>query len=68
MPVAGQGRQVAGTLTYRSFSLLALMPLRFPAWPALRDIGGEQFAPSGEPAVQPQGTDTRCRYGFRVSR
>lgn len=47
---------IAGTLTYRFFSLLAPIPFCFAVLPALRSIGGEQVAPSGEPAVQPQGT------------
>jgi hypothetical protein len=29
------------------------MPFCFAVLPALREIGGEQVAPSGEPAVQP---------------
>jgi uncharacterized membrane protein YbhN (UPF0104 family) len=47
---------IAGTFTYRFFSLFAPMPFCFAVLPALRDIGGEQVAPSGEPAVQPQDT------------
>ena len=50
---------IAGTFTYRFFSLFATMPFCFAVLPALRDIGGEQVAPSGEPAVQPQDTPGR---------
>jgi hypothetical protein len=45
---------IAGTFTYRFFSLFALMPWCFAVLPTLRDIGGEQTAPSGEPTVQPR--------------
>lgn len=45
---------IAGMFAYRFFSLFAIMPFCFAALPALRSIGGQQTAPSREPAVQPQ--------------
>jgi hypothetical protein len=44
---------IAGTFTYRFFSLFAVLPFSFAALPALRGIGGEGNTPSREPAVQP---------------
>jgi uncharacterized membrane protein YbhN (UPF0104 family) len=45
---------IAGVFAYRFFSLFGFMPFSFAALPALRSIGGQQTAPSREPAVQPQ--------------
>lgn len=45
---------IAGVFAYRFLSLFAPMPFCFAALPALRTIGGQQAAPSHEPAVQPQ--------------
>jgi uncharacterized membrane protein YbhN (UPF0104 family) len=43
---------IAGTFTYRFFSLFAVMPFSFAVLPALRGIGGEGTSPSSEPAVE----------------
>jgi hypothetical protein len=59
---------IAGTLVYRFFSLFAPMPFCVAALPTLRDIGGEQDAPSSEPAVQPHGTLGRRRFRSRLDR
>jgi len=52
-PLAGA---IAGVFAYRFFSLFGPMPFCFAALPTLRSIGGQQTAPSGEPAVAPHGT------------
>jgi uncharacterized membrane protein YbhN (UPF0104 family) len=52
---------IAGTFTYRFFSLFPLMPCCFAALPALRALGGEENAPSSEAAVQPEGAPGATR-------
>jgi uncharacterized membrane protein YbhN (UPF0104 family) len=55
-PQAPLAAAIAGVFAYRFFSLFAIMPFSFAALPALRSIGGQQTAPSREPAVEPQNT------------
>jgi hypothetical protein len=50
-PLAGA---IAGVFAYRFFSLFLPLPFAFSWLPVLRSIGGEQSAPSAEPAVQPK--------------
>lgn len=44
---------IAGVFGYRFFSLWVPMPFSLAALPTLRSIGGEDHAPSPEPAVEP---------------